>query len=88
MLKPLGKRVLLSLNPVEQVSAGGLVLASAAKEDPSVGTVVAVGHLVTEEDVVKVGDSVVVSNFGGTKVQHEGKDYLVVELDEVLAVIG
>ncbi|MBR7926740.1 co-chaperone GroES [Aerococcaceae bacterium zg-ZUI334] len=87
MLKPLGKRVLLSLKPVEQVSAGGLVLASAAKEDTAVGTVIAVGHTVTDEDVVKVGDSVVVSNFSGTKVQHEGKDYLVVELGEVLAVI-
>lgn len=88
MLKPLGRRVLIQLKEVEQVSTGGLVLASAAKEAPTQGEVVALGQLVTAEDIVKVGDTVIFGDYVGTKVTHEHHDYLVIDLDDVLAVIG
>lgn len=88
MLKPLGKRVLLQLKSNEKVSTGGLVLASAAKETPTQGEVVAVGHLVTDEDVVKVGDVVVFNEFTGTKVTHDHQDYMVIDVEELLAILG
>nr|CAD1832288.1 unnamed protein product [Ananas comosus var. bracteatus] len=42
-LKPLGERVLIKVAEAEEKTAGGLLLTEAAKEKPSIGTVVAVG---------------------------------------------
>jgi len=88
MLKPLGKRVLIKLESNEKVSTGGLVLASAAKEKPTQGEVIALGQLVTDEDIVKAGDVVLFNEFSGTTITHEGTDYLVIDLEEVLAILG
>lgn len=88
MLKPLGKRVLISLKAAEQVSSGGLVLTSASKEAPTQGEVIAVGNLITEDEVIKVGDVVLFNNYSGTKVTHEGTEYLVIDAEEVLAILG
>ena len=45
MLKPLGDRVIIEVAKEEEKTVGGIVLASAAKEKPQTGTVVAVGCL-------------------------------------------
>ncbi|GMH23295.1 hypothetical protein Nepgr_025138 [Nepenthes gracilis] len=42
-LKPLNERVLIKVVEAEEKTAGGLLLTEAAKEKPSVGTVIAVG---------------------------------------------
>ena len=44
MLKPLGDRVIIEVAKEEEKTVGGIVLASAAKEKPQTGTVVAVGE--------------------------------------------
>ena len=46
MLKPLGDRVIIEVAKEEEKTVGGIVLASAAKEKPQTGTVVAVGPFV------------------------------------------
>ena len=42
-LKPLNDRVLIKVAEAEEKTAGGLLLTEAAKEKPSIGTVIAVG---------------------------------------------
>ena len=49
MIEPLGKRVLIKLESNDKVSTGGLVLASAAKEKPTQGEIIALGQLVSIE---------------------------------------
>lgn len=36
---------------------------------------------------VKVGDSVLYGKYAGTELKHEGKDYLIMREDDILAII-
>ena len=40
-----------------------------------------------EENKVNVGDVVVFRKYGGTEFSFEGKDYLIVEADDILGVV-
>lgn len=88
MIKPVGKRVLVRLQSQEQVSGGGLVLTKAAQTAPTQGKVEALGHLVTADDLVSEGDTVLFGDYAGVKVTHDAVDYLVIELDDILAILG
>lgn len=88
MLKPLGKRVVIKLKEVEEKTLGGLVLPSSAKEKQSSGEVLAISKEVAELDEVHVGDQVVFDSFAGAEVKYNGQEYIVVDLEHVLAVLG
>lgn len=87
MLKPLGERVVIKVAEVEEKSAGGLVLPSSAKEKQQIGEIIAVGNEIDSEDGVKIGDTVIFKTYTGTEVTDAGQTYLVIELDDLLAVV-
>ena len=91
-IKPLADRVVIKMTEAEEVSKGGIILAGAEKEKPSVAEVVAVGkggmvdgHEVTME--LKVGDKVLVGQYAGSKVKLDGEEYTIVRQSEVLAIV-
>lgn len=94
MLKPLGDRVIIELVEEEEKTASGIVLPDSAKEKPQQGRVVSVGtgrvadngSKITPE--VEEGNIVIFAKFAGTELKYEGKDYLVLREDDILAVIG
>jgi chaperonin 10 Kd subunit len=88
MLKPLGKRLVIEVAPAEEKSLGGLILSSAAQEKQETGTVLAVSKEVASAGEVAVGDRVVFESCAGVTVKQDGQEYLVIELDHVLAVLG
>ncbi|MGO4927825.1 co-chaperone GroES [Fundicoccus sp. Sow4_D5] len=88
MLKPLGERVIIKVAEVEEKSAGGLVLPSSAKEKQQIGEVIAVGPSIEAEDGVAVGDQVIFKSYTGTEVTDQGETYLIIELDDLLAVLA
>ena len=88
MLKPLGKRLVIEVAPAEEKSVGGLSLSSAAQEKQETGTVLAVSKEVASAGEVAVGDRVVFESYAGVTVKQDGQEYLVIELDHVLAVLG
>ncbi len=61
-----------------------------AKEKPQEAEVVAVGPGVVGEDgkQVKKGDRILIEKFAGTEVKIEGKEYIIMREDDVLAIIG
>lgn len=93
MLKPLGDRVILEVQEEEEKKVGSLVLASNAKDKPTQGTVVAVGAgriLDNGEKAtpsVAVGDTVIFDKYAGTHVKYDGKDYLVVRDNDIIAIV-
>ena len=88
MLKPLGDRVIVKLTEVQEITKGGIVLPTSAKEKSSIAEVVAVGpgtHEVTM--TLKVGDKVVCSKYAGTVIKYEGEEYTIIKENDILAKV-
>lgn len=93
-LKPLGDRVLVeSIEETEQTK-GGIIIPDSAKEKPTEGKIVALGTGKTDDNgkkvafEVKIGDRVLVSKYGGTEVKVDGKEYKLLNSDDILAIVG
>ncbi len=82
---PMGNRVLLQKDEAVEKTAGGLLLAASAKEESTMATVVAVGPEAPEE--LKVGDRVIYSKFAGESFDIDGKDCLLLEAKDILALV-
>ena len=87
-LKPMADNILLKAQEAAETSIGGIVLATATKEKPSIYEVVSVGPGTKDvEMLIKVGDKVVVSKFVGTDITLDKVDYKFVKQDDILAVV-
>ncbi|MFC7393519.1 co-chaperone GroES [Scopulibacillus cellulosilyticus] len=93
MLKPLGDRIVIETVEKEEKTASGIVLPDSAKEKPQEGRVVAAGTgRVTDSGErvaleVSEGDHVIFSKYAGTEVKYDGKEYLILRQDDILAVV-
>jgi chaperonin GroES len=94
LLKPLGDRIVIELVETEEKTASGIVLPDSAKEKPQEGKVVAVGTgrvLESGERValeVSVDDRIIFSKYAGTEIKFEGKEYLILRENDILAILG
>ncbi len=92
-VKPLGDRVLIEQVEEKETKKGGIIIPDTAKEKPSEGIIVALGTGKTDENgkkvafEVKKGDRVLVSKYGGTEIKLDGKEYKLMNVDDILAVI-
>jgi len=91
-VRPLGDKVLLRRLDAQEKSKGGIVIPDTAKEKPREGRVVAVGTGRTLDDgqvvpfQVKKGDRVLFSSYAGTELKLEGRDFVIMGEDDILAV--
>jgi len=83
-IKPLADRVVAE--PVEAASktASGLYLPGGAQEKPKVAKVVAVGPDVKN---IKVGENILYEDYSNTDVKVDGKSYIIVKEEKVLATV-
>jgi chaperonin GroES len=93
-LKPLGDRLIVRALEEEETTASGIVLPDTAKEKPQKGKVLAVGDGRLNEDTgkrvaldVSEGDEVLYSKYGGTEINVDGEDLLVLRESDVLAKV-
>ncbi|MFW5712246.1 MAG: co-chaperone GroES [bacterium] len=84
-IKPLGDRVLVKLEEVEEKTAGGIFIPQTAQEKTQSGTVVAVGD--DEMIKVKAGQKVMYDKYAGTTVSVDNEDHLLIRYADILAVI-
>lgn len=87
-IQPLSDRVLVEPLAAETKTASGIIIPETAKEKPQKGIVVAVGkgkkdHVMT----VKPGDTILYGKYSGTELKLEGKDYLIMREDDILAIV-
>jgi chaperonin GroES len=92
MLKPLFDNVVLEKEKQELKTASGIVLQEKAKDQPSVGKVIAIGpgKMIDGKLVptsVKVDQRVVFKKYGGTEIELNKTEYLIITEDDILAVI-
>ncbi|MCK5391906.1 MAG: co-chaperone GroES [Deltaproteobacteria bacterium] len=92
--RPLHDKVLIQLIDAEEKTKGGIIIPETAKEKPQVGKVVAVGTGIILPDGsikpldVKKGDKILFRKYGGIEISLDGKDYLIVMEDEILAIVN
>ncbi len=87
-IEPLGARVLVLPLEGEQQTPSGILLPETAKEKPQQGTVEAVGSSEEMNTDLKIGDRVLFPKYTGTEVKFDGKTYLLMNEDDVLARIN
>jgi len=93
-LQPLGDRVVVRRDELEEKTSGGIFLPETAKNKPSRGIVVSVGDGRLMEDgsrnalQVKEGDRVVFSTYAGSDTFSIGdEEVILLREDDILAVI-
>ena len=92
-LKLLGDRVLVEPVEEKEVKKGGIIIPDTAKEKPTEGLIIALGTGKTDDNgkkvpfEVKKGDRVLISKYGGTEVKLNGKEYKILNSDDILAVV-
>ena len=92
-IKPLGDHVLVKRLEAESTTKGGIVLPDSAKEKSREGTIVALGDGHRKKDgslvpfQVKEGQRVIFSSYAGNEVKLDGEEYLVMQEEDILAII-
>ena len=92
-LKPIGDKIIVERIEPENKTKGGIVLPDNAKEKPKEGKIIAIGQgkLLDNGDratpSVKVGERVIFTSFAGSEVKIDNKEYLIMNEEDILAVI-
>jgi chaperonin GroES len=93
-IRPLADKVLVERIEAENKTAGGIVLPDTAKEKPQKGKVISTGKGKVLDDgkikemSVKKGDMVLFTSYAGTEIKIDGKEYLIMDESDIMAVIG
>jgi chaperonin GroES len=91
---PLNDKIVVQRLEADDKTAGGIILPDNAKEKPKQGKVLSLGDGKLLDSgsraafQVKVGDTVLFTSYAGNEVSVDGKDYLVMTEDDILAVVG
>jgi chaperonin GroES len=92
-IRPLSDRVLILRLDEDEKTSGGIIIPDTAKEKPQEGKVVAVGSGKFDENgkripmVVKKNDRVLFNKFGGTDINIDGVEHLIMREDDILGIL-
>ena len=91
--RPLHNRLIVQRSDEEETTAGGIIIPDSAKEKPQQGRVIAVGPGRRDDKGNRVemqineGDRVLFSKYSGTEITLDGEEHLIINEDDVLAVL-
>ena len=91
-LIPLNDKIVVERLGAEDKTTGGIILPDTAKEKPKQGKVLAVGEGKALDNgkraafQVKKGDKVLFTSYAGSEITVDGKEFLVMTEDDVLAI--
>jgi chaperonin GroES len=90
---PLNDKIVVKRLEADDKTVGGIILPDTAKEKPKQGEVLALGDGKPLENgkrapfQVEVGDRVLFTSYAGSEVTIDGKEYLIMTEDDILAVV-
>lgn len=82
-IKPLADRVVAKKDAATSTTASGILLGE-AKEKPNTATIESVGP---DVKALKKGDRIIYREYSATELKYEGKDYLIIKEEDVLATL-
>jgi chaperonin GroES len=93
-VKPLSDKILVKRVEAQSRTESGLYLPDSAAEKPQQAKVIEIGDGKVNEKTgkrhapqVKKGDTVLLSKWGGTEIKIKGEEMLIINEDDVLAVV-
>jgi len=87
-IKPLQDRVVVKMAEAEETTAGGIILTGSAKEKPEFAEVIEVGPGTNDVKMeVNKGDKILISKYSGTNVKLDGEEYIIVRMEDILAIV-
>ena len=86
-LQPVNQNVLLDITEdnKERKTASGIIIPDSAKEKNKFAKVVAISNIDNPE--IAVGETVLYKEYSGNEIKFEGKNYLLIPYDAILAKI-
>lgn len=84
-MKPTGKRVLLQRLAPEAPKSSSIIIPDTAIAPSQQFRVIAIGPKV--EDIA-VGETVLMGRYAGAEVEIQGRTFLIVEMEEILAIVS
>ena len=93
-IRPLSDRIVVKRLDQQEKTKGGIIIPDTAKEKPLLALVVAVGNgkMLKNGKVrpldVKAGDKVLIGKYSGNEVKLDGVEHVIINEDDVLAVIS
>jgi chaperonin GroES len=92
-IRPLGDRLVVERIEQDQKTVGGIIIPETAKEKPKQGKVLAVGPGAKDENGkriemdVEAGDIVLFTQWAGSEIKMDGKEYLVLKESDVIGIV-
>ena len=96
MLRPIDARIVIKKQERKEQTQSGIILPDTVNEQgqTSTGVVMAVGpgsrYMMTGDTMpmdIEVGDTILYTKFGGTELEHNGEELIVMAEKDVIAVI-
>ena len=94
-LQPVDERVVIKPLEETEKKVGSIIIPETAKERPQIGEIIALGDDVPKKEggkllseILKVGDKVVYSKYGGTEIKVDNEEFLIVNRSDILAVVN
>lgn len=92
MLKPLLDNVVIKKSKEETKTQSGIILSSQPKEEPSIGLVLEVGPGKEVDGKlckmgIEKGQKVIYKRYGGTEVKMGDEEYLIISINDILAIV-
>ena len=92
-IQPLGNRIVAERIEEEVQFSGSIIIPDSAKEKGQTVRIIATGPGSKKDDGtvvpldVKAGETVMIGKFGGTEINVDGRDLLILTEDDILGVI-
>ena len=92
-IRPLDDRLLIRPSDSDDMTSSGIYLPEGAKEKPMTGRVVATGPGKFADDgtrtpiSVKKGDKVLFGKYGGTEIDIDGDEHMILRENELLGIV-
>lgn len=85
MLKPIGQRIIIKKNGLEEKSNNGIILISNQSEKIGIGIVENISKELENKEL-NIGDTIYFNNKNGLEIQYKNEAYIILEIQDIYAI--
>lgn len=86
MLKPLENKIIVKIENTNETKSG-IVLSNPLEKDSIEANVFSVSDKIGKENIINIGDKVIIQKFSGSKFEYDDNEYITIDVNSILAVI-